>query len=233
MTIQQIPLQLNLKEQNTFSNFFGEKNIQLTQTLKQVCQSKYYTQERYIYLWGSAQSGRTHLLQACCHQTNTNGEQCFYLAGQQQQQLSPQILENLEHYKLICIDDVDRLLTNRQWEESLFHLFNKIKDQGTTLIISAPCAPTQLTNQLADLKSRLCSGLIFKLNHLHDEDKIKTLQQRAQSRGLKLTTEASQFILHNMPRDLTTLFATLDTLDKASLVHQRKLTIPFIKSIIF
>jgi DnaA-homolog protein len=230
MTTQQIPLQLKLKEQNTFSNFFGEKNLQLTQTLKQVCMLNFSTQEKYIYLWGSAQSGRTHLLQACCHQTNTHGEPCFYLAGQPQ--LSPDILENLEHYKLICIDDVDKLLNHSHWEESLFHLFNKTKEQGTTLIISASCAPTQLTNQLADLKSRLCSGLIFKLNNLNDEDKIKTLQQRAQSRGLKLTTEASQFILHNMPRDLTTLFDTLDTLDKASLVHQRKLTIPFIKSII-
>jgi DnaA family protein len=35
-----------------------------------------------------------------------------------------------------------------------------------------------------------------------------------------------------MARDLRSLFDVLDKLDKASMVHQRKLTIPFIKDML-
>jgi DnaA-homolog protein len=232
MIKQQIPLKLDLKENNTFANFYNGSNTQLVQSLQQLCSKDSTLAEKYIYLWGNSQSGRTHLLQACCHHINKTQAQCFYLSGQQYNLITPAIIENLEQYKLICIDDINLFLKNTAWEESLFHLFNKIKEHNSNLVISSQCAPNQLTNQLADLKSRLCSGLIFKLNQLNDEEKIKALQQRAYGRGLNLSNEASQYILHHTPRDLTNLFKTLNDLDKASLSQQRKLTIPFIKSII-
>jgi len=52
------------------------------------------------------------------------------------------------------------------------------------------------------------------------------------ARGLELPDDTAQFLLRRFPRDLPSLFALLDTLDAASLVEQRRLTIPFVKTVL-
>ncbi|MDB6084675.1 MAG: hypothetical protein JWN43_2556, partial [Gammaproteobacteria bacterium] len=47
--------------------------------------------------------------------------------------------------------------------------------------------------------------------------------------GLQLPQETSEYLLRRMPRDLPSLFEILDHLDEASLIAQRRLTIPFIR----
>jgi DnaA family protein len=46
---------------------------------------------------------------------------------------------------------------------------------------------------------------------------------------LQLPYETSEYLLKRMPRDLPSLLEILDALDDASLVAQRRLTIPFIR----
>jgi DnaA family protein len=55
------------------------------------------------------------------------------------------------------------------------------------------------------------------------------LQLRAARRGLDLSEEAALYLVHRLPRDLHSLFAVLDQLDEASMVAQRRLTIPFLR----
>lgn len=234
MKSAQIPLQIGLKEKNTFSHFHPCLNQHIINALTHLCAPNLTpTDERYIYLWGQTQSGRTHLLQACCHKVNASGLRTTYIPGDQGPSLSTGMLDNLENYDLICIDDIDTLTQRASWGEPLFHLFNKIKDQGTRLIVSATQPPAQLNNILADLQSRLSSGLILQLKELDDPGKLQALQKRALHRGLHLSNEAGQFLLTHIPRDLASLFSALNILDNASLAQQRKLTIPFIKSTLF
>ena len=49
---------------------------------------------------------------------------------------------------------------------------------------------------------------------------------------LELPETTGQYLLTHYPRELRFLCEQLDTLDRASLVEQRKLTIPFIKSVL-
>jgi len=67
---------------------------------------------------------------------------------------------------------------------------------------------------------------------LRMHEKLAALQRRAAMRGLQLPEDVGRFLLNRMARDLRTLFDVLDKLDKASLVHQRKLTIPFAKEML-
>ena len=233
ISAQQIPLQFTTTEPHTFSHFFDNHNDHTLKHLMRMCQNSYPAdEERFIYLWGTPQSGRTHLLKACCHEINQQGGIAAYLPGKNAQSLNPRICNNLENNDLVCIDDIDLILTTPLWEESLFHLFNKIRENNTRLVITANSPPSQLPMQLADLQSRLSWGLVYKIQPLEDQDKLTALLKRAQVKGLSLSQEAGEFMLSHMPRDLPSLFNTLNILDQASLTHQRKLTIPFIKSVL-
>ena len=72
----------------------------------------------------------------------------------------------------------------------------------------------------------------FQVHTLSDEQKLAALQQRAKARGLQLEEEVGEFLLRHCPRDTRFLFEILEKLDAASLVAQRKLTIPFVRSIL-
>ena len=85
---------------------------------------------------------------------------------------------------------------------------------------------------LPDLQSRLSWGPVLQLKELDDADKMAALQLRAKGRGFDLPDEVAQFLMRRSPRDMSSLFALLDRLDEASLVQQRKLTIPFVRNLI-
>ena len=49
---------------------------------------------------------------------------------------------------------------------------------------------------------------------------------------MELPDEVARYLLNHQDRDIRALVVMLDKLDKATLVHQRKLTIPFVKDIL-
>jgi DnaA family protein len=65
---------------------------------------------------------------------------------------------------------------------------------------------------------------------LAEDGQVTALQRRASARGLELTEDAALYLVHRLPRDMHSLFDVLDELDHASLVAQRRLTIPFLRA---
>lgn len=85
---------------------------------------------------------------------------------------------------------------------------------------------------MPDLASRLSWGQVYQLKELTDDNKLKALQLRAQLSEFELPTEVGLFLLKRVDRDMRTLFLLLEKFEVATLVQQRKLTIPFIKHIL-
>lgn len=222
MSYQQIPLDLRLRAEATFDNFVSAGNESLLHTL---CESD----ERYVYLWGNEASGKTHLLQALCHQAYQLDKTAAYIPLRDDDIAEPEILTGLEMLDLVCIDDLQVIAGQSQWETALFKLFNHVRDNGGRLLITARLAPNKTHIQLADLVSRLNWGVVFQIINLQDQNKIEVLQLRAQQRGLELSTEVAEYLLKRSPRDMANLFGLLSKLDTASLTEQRRLTIPFVR----
>ena len=213
----QIPLQIRLNDNATFDNFFIADNAQAVSLL----QSK----EPFVYLWSASAAGKTHLLQAVCHPHR----QAIYLPLSEHQLWSPEIFEGLEQHALLCLDDVQTIAGDPDWERGLFNLFNRVREMKGRLIVTANCSPASLHIKLADLASRLSWGVSLRLNELTDEQKVKALSMRAQLRGFNMAEDVASYLLKHCPRDLHSLFAILDKLDDASLQAQRRISIPFIK----
>lgn len=224
----QLALPLGLRDDATFDNFYEGVNTHCVAALKVAASG---LEHPFIYLWGQNGAGRSHLLQSACHLATQNNRSCVYLPLRASG-LSVSIFDDLEHINLVCIDDVEAIAKHKAWEEALFHLYNRIRDNGQTLLIAGSNPPQRLGLELPDLVSRLAWGVVFQLHLLSDEDKFAALAMRSKLRGLILTEDVGQFLLRRCPRDMTQLFSILDTLDKASLQAQRKLTIPFVKSVL-
>jgi DnaA family protein len=225
----QLPLGLVLQDSARFDSYFPGLNREAVQHLQQAASGK---GEKLVYVAGTRGMGKTHLLQAACHSASQCGRTSTYLPLQELLELAPTILEDLEQLDLICLDDVAAIAGNAVWERGVFDLFNRVRAAGGTLLVAGEQRPDQSGFALPDLVSRLGWGVTYTLKPLADDDVIASLACRAQGRGLELPEDTAQFMLRRFPRDLPTLFALFDTLDTASLIEQRRLTIPFVKSVL-
>lgn len=225
--LSQLPLPFSLAAHETFESFYAGKNEQLVTEIKQAISDDQY---HYIYLWSAESVGRSHLMYAACHQVTEQEKWASYVPLDRHSSLSPEMLQGMEHYSLVCLDNIDAIAGKSEWEIAIFDLFNRLyENQQTTLLISGNCAPRHLPLTLPDLASRLDWGHVYQLQALSDEEKMRALQQRAHLKGFELSDEVSAYLVHHIARDMKTLFSALNQLDHASLSSKRKLTIPFVK----
>lgn len=181
-----------------------------------------------LWIWGPAGSGKSHLLQAAC----AAHAGAAYLPVPDLLPAGPGVLEGWQDRSLVCLDDIDRLAGRAEWEQAAFKLFNSLWERGGCLVVSASAGPATTRFTLPDLQSRLAWGGVFRLEQLSDEDRIAALRRRALHRGLQLPVEAARYLLRRLPRDMRALCGWLDTLDVASLAAGKRLTLPFVKSVI-
>ena len=239
MVTEQIPLRFAWRDGLSFSNFFTNSghgnyagsNAEAVHYVQQAATGA-VDAEQFLFLWGAVGTGKSHLLQAACQQAAEHQNIVAYLPMLELADLSPEIFDGLEQMSLVCIDDVQRIAGQTEWEEALFHFYNRVRDAGGRLLVTADVAPSALPLTLADLQSRLAWGPVLQLGELDDAGKIAALQLRAKGRGFDLPDEVAQFLMRRSVRDMGSLFALLDRLDEASLVQQRKLTIPFVRKLV-
>lgn len=229
MSNPQLPLGLTLRDSARFDSFFPGQNREALEGLRA---SACGEGEALVYIAGPAGTGKTHLLQAACQQAADCGRSGAYLPLLELQEFTPAVFEGLERLELVCLDDVPVLAGQDAWERGLFDLFNRLRDAGKTLLVAGEQRPDQAGLVLPDLVSRLGWGLTYVLRPLDEPGVLAALACRARGRGLELPDETAQFLLRRFPRDLPTLFSLLDQLDTASLVEQRRLTVPFVKSVL-
>lgn len=227
----QLPLGVKLRDEATFDNYYPGSNAGVLAALQVLADIQSAPAELYIYLWGASGSGRSHLLQAACHRMAETGGLAMYLPLAELLDHGPGLLEGMEQFDLLCLDELDALAGREEWEEALFHLYNRIQQRQGRLLIAAAAAPRALPLQLPDLVSRLGWGLVFQLQVLDDEGKQQMLKLRAERRGLQMPDEVARYILSRGARGMSELFSALEQLDQASLQAQHRLTIPFVKRV--
>ena len=226
---KQLPLAISPDIDNTFENYYVSPNNQIAiAVLNDFLVSG---GEHFFYLWGEPKSGITHLLEALQNKAAMLTIQ--YLPLKDLIAYSPvEIIEGIDQLDMVCIDDLEVVVDKPQWQETLFHLFNRLRDEGKYLLIGSHISPRNLTMSLADLKSRLQWGTVFNIQALSDTDKYHAMQFRAQRLGIQLSDEVVNYLLQRVNRSTGALFELLKQLDHASLAEQRKLTIPFVKKVL-
>lgn len=222
----QLTLGVQLRDNASFANFYPGDNQEALHGLMTLARQ---SAAGFVYLWGGQGAGKSHLLQAVCHELGSEGQPVAYLPMGSLEGMPPELLMGMEGLSLVCLDDVDLISGDRQWEEALFHLYNRIHAAGGRLVVTASSAPAELQISLPDLKSRLSHGLIYHLHTLDDQQKLYALQQRATFRGFELSEEVVGYLLKRCPRSMIELFELFERLDQASLTAKRKLTIPFVR----
>lgn len=219
----QVSFDFRLRNEFSLDNFVvSARNTELLDSLMSNQQ-----QDRVYFIWGVAGSGKSHLLQACC----ALQENSVYVPLTDFAEAGASVLEGLEQLDLVCLDDIQKVLPSAAWEENLFRLFNAMQQQDKRLLIASQIAPAALTYSLADLQSRFSSSMVYQLHEMDDDNKFIALKKRAQAMEMPLEDDVLQFICSRAERSTQHLFVLLDELAQSTLDEKRKLTVPYVKSL--
>lgn len=225
--MEQLPLDVQLADHAVFDTWLAGDNGALVHALREAAKVKIFT---VCWLWGGAESGKTHLLQACVNEAHRHDFRTAYLPVGSGSGLEPAGIENMGDLDLICVDEVDQVAGCNDWEQAIFGVFESVRQRSSRLILAAEKPPLHCSFALPDLVSRFSSGATFRVHPLSDEDKIKAMQLRARWRGLELPDDVAGYLFTRVARDNSFLFDMLERLDKKALAEQKKLTIPFVKA---
>jgi DnaA family protein len=219
--LKQLALGVTLRANALFANFHPGPNDEVLAALQGPGADP-------IWVWGSAGCGKSHLLQALC--AATDGPAAYISLGSiPGAALPPEALRGFADCGAVCVDDVDAVAGNLEWEQALFRLFNEAQESRSRLVFAAHAAPRGIEWRLHDWRSRTAACVVYHVKDLDEAGRARALELRAAQRGLKLPAETLDYLMKRMPRDLRSLFDILDELDAASLAAQRRLTIPFIR----
>jgi len=226
--MQQLPLGVRLPDRAVFASFLPARNGQAVEHLHRAADARI---AGTTWLCGPNGAGKTHLLQAVCAQANSTMS-AAYVPLRDLGRLGIGVLDGLRQLECLCLDDVDEVVGQLEWERALFGVLREIEESGGRLGAAAQAPPALLRWALPDLGSRFSASAIFQLRVLDETEQQAALQLRARLRGFELPDETSRWLQRRYPRDMRKLYELLDTLDEAALVAQRRLTVPFIREVL-
>lgn len=226
--MRQLPLGVRVPDRAVFATFLPGRDAQAVQHLKALALGE---AGGAAWMCGPPGVGKSHLLQAACVLASARARAGYFPLAELAA-CGSEALEGLAELDFLCLDDIDKVAGDRQWELALFGLHRELEERGGRIVAAAKAPPALNPWALRDLGSRWAASAVFQLKGLEEAEVREALKLRASVRGLELPDETALWLQRRFPRDMRSLYGLLDALDEEALVERRRLTVPFIRSVL-
>jgi DnaA regulatory inactivator Hda len=130
----------------------------------------------------------------------------------------------------VVIDDAEPALAGH--EEALFHLYNRLKEQGGHLLLTARRPPAQWGIALPDLRSRILSSVAVGVGLPDDALMAQLLVKLFADRQLRVDADVIPYMVSRMERSFDAARRLVAALDRAGLAEGRAVTIPLAREVL-
>lgn len=131
----------------------------------------------------------------------------------------------------VAVEDADHGM-ERDAETALFHLHNMLAAQGGALLVTGQGAPSHWQIETPDLASRLNGATHVRLRPADDALVQAVILKIAEDRQMILPPDLFAWLTTRLPRALGEVATAMATLDQAALRDQRRLTVPFARTVL-
>ena len=216
---QQMLLDLKPEQPPTLDNFVIGANAELVQRLRSLGDTRSF---EALYIWGPQGCGKSHLLAATAGAAGGQRPVVLLSGTDVGAELA------LAPGSLLVIDDVQELAAEAQ--VAVFRAFNAARFLGLALLLAGNEPPLRLGLR-EDLRTRIGQTLIYEIQSLSDDEKAAALRRHAIERGMLMDAAVVHYLLRHGRRDLPSLMAMLNSLDRASLEQKRPPTLPLLREL--
>lgn len=199
---------IDIHQDARITDFLGDSWIPVINAVRQLQTGLL----KFFYIHGAQGTGKSHLLSAICASYMDMKKRAIKISLKDLVHDVPtDILSALEMYDLIAIDDLQVIIGHKEWEEAIFHLYNRGLAGDCQLIFTSNVAISALTFELKDLKSRIAQSPSFLLpaDHLLEEKSV-ILQGLLTRRNIKLPKSCQHELIYHGPTKTSLMSALLD-----------------------
>ncbi|MDH5722635.1 MAG: DnaA/Hda family protein [Alphaproteobacteria bacterium] len=147
--------------------------------------------------------------------------------------LSTQTAETLFHMgENLIIDGIDPWLGDRAAETTLFHLYNMLKEERHSIMITMRMSLRAVEFALPDLASRLRAAPCVSIHPPDDILLASVMIKLFSDRQLTMPQEVIAYVLPRMERSFSAAQQLVEYTDKLALSERRRISVPLMRKVL-
>lgn len=166
---------------------------------------------------GPPRGGKTHLARIFAHETGAEVARADALPDD--------LRLPAPGAKALIVEDIDR----NPDETALFHLYNRAREAGVSLLFTSRVAPSAIPLTLADWRSRLRTCAVAEIGRPDDRLMAAVLAKLFHDRQLTVGEAEIAYLLTHMERAIAVAEAVVAEADRRALAQKRKVGVPILK----
>ena len=234
-----------LNPKYTFDTFVvGDSNRYLYAAAKAVAENP-GSGYNPLFIYGGAGLGKTHIMHAIANYVKANNP-LMTVVYATCEKFTSDLISNIRSGKayekegilfknryrnvdVLLIDDIQFLAGKQATQEEFFHTFNELYGQNKQIVLTADCAPKELSLLSDRLTTRFECGLMAQVLPPDVETKIAILQKKAEAKKFILSLDVALYLAELSDNDVRSLEGMLNKVIFASMLHERPITLALAK----
>ncbi|MCQ2973514.1 MAG: chromosomal replication initiator protein DnaA [Bacteroidales bacterium] len=241
--IKKININPQLNPNYTIDNFIeGECNRLGRSAAEAIVNQLSKTPFNPLLIHGDSGLGKTHLAQAIGNSIkNMHPEKLvlYVSANKFQTQYCDAVRSNnrndfIHFYQILdvlIIDDVQEFAGKQSTQDTFFHIFNQLQQNGKQIILTCDKNPSELKGLSKRLLSRFRWGLVAEITVPDFETRLNILRQKAYNDGINIPEDVLEYIAENVISNVRELEGALISLLAQSTLNRKEITLELTKSI--
>lgn len=235
---------VNLNPRYTFDNFVvGPSNRFAHAASLAVSESPAKTYNPF-FIYGGVGLGKTHLMQAICHEILKKGGQNLKICYSTSEKFTNELIDAIQHHAtarfrqkyrtidVLVIDDIHFIAGKESTQEEFFHTFNALYDAHKQIIISSDRTPKDISNLEERLVSRFGWGLITDVQPPDFETRVAILKKKIERESTVIPDDVIFFIAQTIKTNIRELEGALIRVLAYSLLENKPITMELTKDVL-
>jgi len=221
-----------LNDKYTFDNFVVGQNNGLAHAAARAVADAPGSSYNPLFVHGNVGLGKTHLLQAICHQALRSGRalNILYLSSETfvNQFIGAIELGELNRFRykyrnvdILLVDDIHLLANKERTQDEFFHTFNALYNAGKQIVLSSDSPPGEIPTLKERLISRFKWGLEAELAPPGYETRLAILRRKARDRGVEVPEAVLTLLAEHIDTNIRELEGAITkVIGFAQLIHR-------------
>jgi len=235
--------QLSLNEEYTFENFVTGPCNKLAHAASVAVAREPGKRYNPLFLYGNVGLGKSHLLQAVCHEVK--GKQpdvnllyisCETFINHFIEAVELGVVQEFRHrYRnvdILAIDDVQYLANKDSSQEEFFHTFNSLYQAQKQIILSSDRPPNEIETLTERLISRFSWGLVAGIDRPCYETRMAIIRKKARIKGVAIPEEVVSFLARSIESNTRELEGAITKLQGLAMLGDGRISMDMAQQVI-